>query len=94
MINETQPRSTANHAISLRLVRSHPRFCDTDEPEERCHWVLGNAPFDVLHYGIGLGPGRGATPQTADAQGGRGGVGIRDPFPCVAAEPPAMQAPL
>ncbi len=47
----------------------------------------------VLHYGIG-GLGTGGTPQTADAQGGRGGVGIRNSLPWVAAEPPFMQAPV
>ena len=35
----------------------------------------------VLRYGIG-GLGTGGTPQIADAQGGRGGVGISEPFPC------------
>ena len=43
---------------------------------------------------IALGPGTGATPQIADAQGGRGGVGIRNSLPWVAAEPPLMQAPV
>ena len=38
-----------------------------------------------MPYGIG-GLGKGATPQTADAQGGRGGVGIRKPFPCLDGE--------
>jgi len=47
--------------------------------------------FNLLPYGIGL-VGRGATPQMADAQGGRGGVGIRVLFPCVAAVPPVMQS--
>jgi hypothetical protein len=49
--------------------------------------------FNFLPYGIGL-VGRGATPQMADAQGGRGGVGIRVLFPCVAAVPPVMQVPV
>jgi hypothetical protein len=41
----------------------------------------------VLHHGIGLGPGKGATPQTADAQGGSGdGVGIRKLLPCLEGE--------
>jgi hypothetical protein len=39
----------------------------------------------VLRYGIG-GFGTGATPQIADAQGGRGGVGISSPFPCLDGE--------
>jgi hypothetical protein len=40
------------------------------------------APYSVLRYGIG-GFGTGDTPQIADAQGGRGGVGISSPFPCL-----------
>jgi hypothetical protein len=44
------------------------------------------APYSVLRYGIGLGPGVGATPQMADAQGGRGGVGISSTFPCLDGE--------
>ena len=43
------------------------------------------APYSVLRYGIG-GLGTGATPQMADAQGGRGGVGISSPFPCLDGE--------
>ena len=39
------------------------------------------APYSVLRYGID-GLGVGETPQIADAQGGRGGVGISSPFPC------------
>jgi hypothetical protein len=45
-----------------------------------CH-----APYSVLRYGIG-GLGTGATPQTADAHGGSGGVGISSPFPCLDGE--------
>src|SRR5260370_30479557 len=46
----------------------------------------GREPTDIYH-GIGLGPGKGATPQIADAQGGSGdGVGIRKPFPCLDGE--------
>src|SRR5260370_2877104 len=46
----------------------------------------GRVPTDIYH-GIGLGPGKGATPQIADAQGGSGdGVGIRKPFPCLDGE--------
>jgi hypothetical protein len=36
---------------------------------------------------MGLGPGKGATPQMADAQGGSGdGVGIRELLPCLEGE--------
>src|SRR6267378_17541 len=47
--------------------------------------VFQHPPFRVLPYGIG-GLGKGATPHIADAQGGRGGVGIRKPFPCLDGE--------
>src|SRR5229473_3988631 len=56
--------------------------------------VLAFLPSRGLFYGIGLGPGTGATPQIADAQGGRGGVGIRNSLPWVAAEPPFIQEPV
>jgi hypothetical protein len=35
----------------------------------------------LYYYGMGLGPGTGATPQIANAHGGRGGVGIRNSLP-------------
>src|SRR5437667_6181240 len=54
--------------------------------------LLSHPPFRILPYGIG-GLGTGGTPQTADAHGGSGGVGIRNPLPGVLAEPPLMQAP-
>ena len=47
----------------------------------------------VWPYGIG-GLGTGETPQIADAQGGRGGVGISSSLPWVAAEPPLIHAPV
>jgi hypothetical protein len=40
----------------------------------------------VQSYGIGFGPGKGGTPQIAVAQGGRRGVAISSPLPCVDAE--------
>lgn len=42
-------------------------------------------PPCVLDYGIGV-VGKGATSQIAGAQGGRGGVGIRLPLPCLEGE--------
>jgi hypothetical protein len=51
-------------------------------------------PFSGLHYGIGLGLGVGATSQISGAQGGSGGVGIRNSLPWVEAEPPDMQVPV
>src|ERR1700735_301439 len=48
-----------------------------------------------LPYGIGLGPGVGATSQTADAQGGRGsGAGTMEVLPWVEAIPPVIQVPV
>ena len=43
------------------------------------------APYSVLRYGI-AGLGTGDASQIADAQGGRGGVGISKPFPCLDGE--------
>jgi hypothetical protein len=53
------------------------------------------ATLSVLPYGIGFGPGTGATPQIADGQGGSGdGVRIRELLPWVLAEPPVMHVPV
>ena len=43
------------------------------------------APRSVSRYGID-GLGIGETPQIAGAQGGRGGVGISSPLPCLEGE--------
>jgi hypothetical protein len=43
------------------------------------------APYNVLRYRIG-GLGTGGTPQMADGQAGRVGVGISAPFPCLDGE--------
>src|SRR5216684_1759099 len=43
------------------------------------------APDSVLRYGI-AGDGNGDAWQIAAAQGGRGGVGISSPFPCLDGE--------
>src|SRR6202795_5245058 len=40
------------------------------------------APYGVLRYGI-AGLGTGDASQIADAQGGRGGVGMSSPLPCL-----------
>src|SRR5271154_4267347 len=50
--------------------------------------------FVSCSHGIGRGPGSGAAPQIADAQGGSGGVGIMNELPCVDAVPPAMHMPV
>ena len=55
------------------------RFCDTDETEKL------TSRLRIACYGIG-GFGTGATSQIADAQDGRGGVGMSSPFPCLDAE--------
>ena len=52
----------------------------TSQPEKT--WIGSAVPtVGMLYYGMGLGPGKGATPQIADAHGGRGGVGIRNSLP-------------
>ncbi len=40
------------------------------------------------------GKGTGGTPQMAGEQGGSGGVGMRNSFPWVEAEPPDMHWPV
>ena len=73
-------------------VNRHPRSLAPARPlayqvlrDGRAREADVMAPYSVLRYGIG-GLGTGATPQTADAQGGRGGVGISSPFPCLDGE--------
>ena len=53
---------------------------------------IASALFMFTPQGIGV-LGTGATLQIADAQRGRGGVGISNSFPWVAAAPPRMQLP-
>src|SRR3989442_7023454 len=55
--------------------------------------LLSHPPFRILPYGIG-GLGTGGTPQTADAHGGRGGVGVKKTLPCVLSGTAGMPAPL
>jgi hypothetical protein len=55
---------------------------------------LVSAVQRFARYGIGRGPGTGATAQIADAHGGRGGVGKRTTLPWVAAEPPVIHLPV
>jgi len=78
------PRSGSSARIRSLATRTSQR---------RDTLAVGVSAVNVLRYGIG-GLGTGVTSQTADAQDGRGGVGIRASFPCVAAEPPFMQAPV
>jgi hypothetical protein len=61
--------------------------------QKRDALLLPLPSLSVSRYGIGW-LGTGATSQMADAQGGRGGVGISNSLPWVAAEPPLIQAPV
>src|ERR1700720_2172977 len=79
---------TVAHRHPRSLVPARPLasdICMADEPEKRRHLCFELSPFSVLRYGIG-GVGTGATPQMADAHGGRGGVGMSSPFPCLDGE--------
>src|SRR2546427_1353514 len=53
--------------------------------------LLSHPPFRILPYGIG-GLGTGAAPQAADAHGGSGGVGGREPITWGLGQPPVWQA--
>src|SRR5258707_15834286 len=76
-------QARVDHSRYLALARP-PAFARRTSRGKRCS--DGREPTDIYH-GIGLGPGKGATPQIADAQGGSGdGVGIRKPFPCLDGE--------
>src|SRR5438445_7994140 len=77
MVRSDETGLTAIRDLWLRLVRSHPRFAR--RTSQRTHVMASYS------YGIG-GLGTGGTPQIADAQGGRGGVGISSPFPCLDGE--------
>src|SRR5712664_3999634 len=85
---ESEETKVNRHPRSLAPARPLASGrCETDEPEKRRHWFRFRA-FAVLAsaaHGIG-GFGTGATPQMADAHGGNGGVGIREPFPCLDGE--------
>jgi hypothetical protein len=72
-----------------RKLRHESPGCRDTRPETYPKY-REHPPFRVLPYGIGLGPGVGATPQMAVAHGGSGGVGIRNSLPWVAAVPPDM----
>src|SRR5260370_26935513 len=76
-------QARVDHSRYLALARP-PAFARRTSRGKRCS--DGREPTDIYH-GIGLGPGKGATLQIADAQGGSGdGVGIRKPFPCLDGE--------
>src|SRR5712664_958678 len=75
-------QARVDHSRYLALARP-PAFARRTSRGERCS--DGREPTDIYH-GMGLGPGKGATPHIADAHGGRVGVGIRKPFPCLDGE--------
>src|SRR6267143_6923635 len=79
---KSEETKVKSHRQSLALARplAHPVLRDG-----RAREADVMAPYSVLRYGIG-GLGTGDTPQIADAQGGRGGVGISSPFPCLDGE--------
>src|SRR5467141_3606740 len=72
-------QARVDHSRYLALARP-AAFARRTSRGERCS--DGREPTDIYH-GMGLGPGKGATPHIADAHGGRVGVGIRKPFPCL-----------
>src|SRR5713101_2684053 len=79
--NRGQPPSAVSGSGSSARIRGFARR--TSQRRDVIGFEL--SPFRVLPYGIG-GLGKGGTPQTADAQGGRGGVGIRKLLPCLDGE--------
>ena len=89
--SRSQARTALNilpHSVpSVDLLNVHKllfcfkiRFCEMDKPKADV-----TARYSLLRYGIG-GFGTGGTSQIADAQDGRGGVGMSSPFPCLDAE--------
>ena len=92
----------AHVKTSIRLNVSSEKDCGSysdSSAREAASWrnepeygeKLSHVRFEC--HGIGL-VGKGATPQIADGQAGSGGVGIRNSFPCVFAEPPFKHAPV
>src|SRR5580693_224304 len=83
---------------NLKMIRSDEIVVDSHRPslaparplarhvlrDGRAREADGTAPYS-LRYRIG-GFGNGGTMQTFREQGGRGGVGISSPFPCLDGE--------
>ena len=74
MVNSHRPSLAPARPLAYQVLR-----------DGRAREADLKTPYSVLRYGMG-GIGTGATPQIADAQGGRGGVGISSPFPCLDGE--------
>src|SRR6266403_689329 len=74
MVNSHRPSLAPARPLAYQILR-----------DGRAREADAMARYSVLRYGIG-GLGTGATPHTADAQGGSGGVGISSPFPCLDGE--------
>src|SRR6266404_3850650 len=98
-VSSTLPPPSSNHEHLKPRIRGQPpsaisgsgssaRIVGFAKRTSRRRDVIGFglSPFSLLRYGIGVGPGRGGTSHIADAHGGRGGVGIREPFPCLDGE--------
>src|SRR5260370_26487510 len=67
-------RSTAIDRSWLRLVRSHIRFCETDEPEKSL------SPLRIAYFTTeSAGEGTWRPPQMPDRPAGRGWVGRMEP---------------
>ena len=74
-----QPRSLAPaRPLASEVLRD-------GRAREEMSWVSSFRRLAPLRYGIG-GLGTGATSQIAPAQGGKGGVGMSSPFPCLDGE--------
>src|ERR1700686_5372996 len=94
MIKNDEPRSTAIRDLRLRLVRLASQGLRGARAREVMSSISSSRRLASCVHGIGSGPGSGATPQIADAQGGSGGVGMMYELPWVDAVPPVMHLPV
>src|SRR5258708_28902709 len=90
MMIRVGPMCLASAQSVLKPARRQEEGAGRDDDDRQ----LQNESHCALPYGIGSGPGRGATPQIAGEQGGRGGVWMRNSFPWVDAEPPFRHVPV
>src|SRR6267142_1589024 len=74
MVNSHRPSLAPARPLAYQVLR-----------DGRAREADLKTPYSVLRYGI-AGLGTGDASQIADAQGGRGGVGISSPFPCLDGE--------
>src|SRR6266853_4000040 len=91
-VSERRPFVTSRSGSSPRIFRIRGFARRTSQRRDLIEFQAFARLASSAH-GIGL-VGRGATPQMAEAHGGRGGVGIRVSLPCVAAVPPVIQTPV